>query len=115
MTGSYKRSLEGNVVLNNGLFSNRVKRWTPYRFCEEKGNYQFHFRYGPAHSNTKAQGKIQKEDNAYLHSIPYTNIKIHCFIIDHNHPLYTPSLLESLLLTKYLKDTNTLPIANNKL
>jgi len=115
MTGTFRRIANGTVEFNNGLLNDRPERWTPYRFSEQQGNFQFHFRYGPFSNNTSEQYQIRNEDHAYTHSIPYNNLIIHCFVIDSTHPTHTPKSIESLLITKYIKETGTLPAANNSL
>jgi hypothetical protein len=115
-TGTFKRNSNGIVKLNNGNFNQRANRWTPYKFCSKEGNFMFHFRYGPLFSNNEKQRKIQNDDNAYFNSIPYSRIIIHCFQVDETHPIYTSTLLESLILSKYLKTTDhNLPVGNNEL
>lgn len=117
MTGKFQKNSEGKLVFNNASFKSRAKRWTPYRFCEtERDNeMKFHFRFAPKESKTSLQGQIKHEKDAYKFAIPYTKIEIHCFKINENHSEYSPILLESLLLTKYLKANGELPTANNSL
>lgn len=116
MTGKFSNK-NGVVHFNEASFKTRGKRWTPYRFCEEEYDLEmkFHFRYGPKESNTTKQGQIKYFSDAYNYSVSYINLEIHCFHINAEHSIYSPILLESLLLTKYLKATGTLPIANNAL
>jgi len=118
MTGKYKRVNEDEVVFNSGTFEKRNLRWTPYRFCEsvKDGEHQFSFRFGPLESNVVKQSKIKYQDNAYRKTIPYSELKIHCFHVSDNHrEYYTPELLEKEILTKYLKSSGNLPPANNEL
>ena len=118
MTGKYKRVNEDEVVFNSGTFEKRNLRWTPYRFCEsvKDGEHQFSFRFGPLESNLDKQSKIKYEENAYRKTIPYSELKIHCFHVSDNHrEYYTPELLEKEILTKYLKSSGNLPPANNEL
>lgn len=117
MTGKFQNNSEGKLIFNNASFNSRTKRWTPYRFCEtERDNeMKFHFRFAPKESKTSLQGQIKHEKDAYKFAIPYTKIEIHCFKINENHSEYSPILLESLLLTKYLKANGELPTANNSL
>ena len=106
MTGKYKRVNEDKVVFNSGSFDKRKGRWTPYRFCEsvKDGKNQFSFRFGPKESTVAKQSKIKHQDNAYNKTIPYSEIKVHCFHVSDNHrEYYTPELLEKEILTKYLK------------
>ena len=117
MTGKYKRVNEDEVSFNSGSFEKRNSRWTPYRFCEsvKDGENQFSFRFGPLESYIK-QSKIKYQDNAYSKTIPYSELKIHCFHVSDNHrEYYTPELLEKEILTKYLKSSGNLPPANNEL
>ena len=118
MTGKYKRVNEDEVVFNSGSFEKRNLRWTPYRFCEsvKDGEHQFSCRFGPLESNLDKQSKIKYEENAYMKTIPYSELKIHCFHVSDNHrEYYTPELLEKEILTKYLKSSGNLPPANNEL
>ena len=118
MTGKYKRVNEDDVVFNSGSFEKRNSRWTPYRFCEsvKDGERRFSFRFGPLESNVDKQSKIKYEENAYMKTIPYSELKIHCFHVSDNHrEYYTPELLEKEILTKYLKSSGNLPPANNEL
>lgn len=120
MTGKYSRNKENDKVsFNKALFKSRQGRSTPYRFCQskkDKGNkYEFYFRYGPDISNVDKQSKIKYDLDAYKASIPYTELEIHCFHLNDDHEEYTPILLESILLTKYIKSKGTLPPANNSL
>ena len=117
MTGKFLKNSNGELKYNNASFKSRISRWTPYRFCEnEKDNLmKFHFRFGPKETKTSLQGQIKYDFDAYQVSIHYKKIEIHCFHINSNNFEYTPVLLESLLLTKYLKITGNLPPANNSL
>lgn len=117
MTGKFVRNSSGQVNFIESSFQKRASRWTPYRFCESQrdGNYKYHFRYGPLKKNTSEQSRIKYEDNAYTNSLAYTDIEIHCFCINSDHDFYSPALLESELLTAYLKNKGNLPPANNSL
>ena len=118
MTGKYKRVNEDEVDFNSGSFKKRNLRWTPYRFCEsvKDGKYKFSFRFGPSESTVAEQSKIKYQDNAYNKTIPYSELKVHCFHVSDNHiEFYTPELLEKEILTKYLKSSGNLPPANNEL
>jgi hypothetical protein len=117
MTGKFQKKSNGELVFNKASFNSRVNRWTPYRFCENEkdGNMKHHFRFGPKESKTSLQAQIKYDSDAYQTSIPYDKLEIHCFSIDENNPIYSPVLLESILLTKYLKTTGKLPPANNSL
>ena len=53
--------------------------------------------------------------DGYSTSIPYEKIRIDFFVIDDWNDRYTPALVESMLLTSYLKEFKTLPPANNSL
>jgi hypothetical protein len=116
-TGKFKRNKEGKVELNGGTFNQRVYRWTPYRFCKSNkdGKYKDTLRYGPKFPNVNIQGKHKYDEDAYSHAVPYNELVIHRFNIPSDHPKYTGSYIESTLLTSYLKDTGTLPPANNSL
>lgn len=117
MTGKFIKKSDGSITFKNKSFDSRKNRYTPYRFCESKKdhNKRYHFKYEPKESNTNKQAKIKYSEDAYKFSIPYTEIEIHCFHINSEHPEYTPVLLESLLLTKYLKTYGRLPPANKSL
>lgn len=118
MTGKFKRTNDDEIIFNSGSFKTRNSRWTPYRFCEstKDGKYQFSFRYGPKESNGNQQLKIKYQDDAYTKTIPYHQLKVHCFHVSDNHrEYYTPELLEKEILTKYLKSSGNLPPANNEL
>ena len=116
MTGKFKRNKKNEIVFNSGTFYKRKSRWTPYRFCETErdGENYFSFRYGPKYK-LKEQGRRKYELDAYRETIEYSKLTIHCFLISANHNDYTPELLEKEMLTKYLKYTGTLPLANNEL
>ena len=118
MTGKFNRVNEDKVSFNSGSFEKRASRYTPYRFCQDgkDGKYQFSFRFGPLESNAKKQSVIKHQDNAYTKTIPYSELKVHCFHVSDNHrEYYTPELLEKEILTKYLKSSGNLPPANNEL
>ena len=117
MTGKFKRTNPGAISFNKALFKNRVSRWTPYRFCDSEldNALRYSFRYGPKTSNSDKQSKIKYDLDAYHTTVPYTELEIHCFHINSNHEEYTPILLESFFLTKYLKSNGSLPPANNEL
>lgn len=66
--------------------------------------------------NTRKQAEIKYKDNAYENTIPYTQIRIHCFYVSGEYTEdYTPELLEKEILTMYLKCSGNLPQANNEL
>ena len=113
---SIPRSKKNEIVFNSGTFDKRKSRWTPYRFCEDErdGENYFSFKYGPKYK-LKEQGRRKYEPDAYRETIEYSKLTIHCFLISANHNDYTPELLEKEMLTKYLKYTGTLPLANNEL
>jgi len=118
MTGKYKRVDKEQVVFNSGSFDKRDYRYTPYRFCESlnDGKNRFTFRYGPKGSSANEQSKIKYEEGSYEETIPYSELKIHCFyVLDDYREVYTPELLEKEILTKYLKSSGNLPPANNEL
>lgn len=115
--GTFKRDETGIVRMNLSTFVSQKSRWTPYRFAESKkdGEFHRHFRFGPKEKNTDKQRKIMHEKDAYSTSIPYDKISIDFFVIDEWNDRYTPALVESMLLTSFLKEFNTLPPANNSL
>ena len=119
MTGKFNRVNKEKVIFNSQTFDKRDERYTPYRFCEsvkENDNIRFSFRYGPNGKNGSEQSKIKHQEDAYNQTIPYSELKIHCFHISDNHmEYYTPELLEKEILTKYLKSSGNLPPANNEL
>jgi hypothetical protein len=105
------------IVYGGGYFHPRADRWTPYRFCEDNQNdieFLYFFRYRPTYP-VNQQNAARFNNDAYEFSIPYPEILIQCFIIEANHATYSPILLESEILTKYLKSFNTLPFANKEL
>ena len=115
--GTYKRQPNGLVELNGSTFKARTLRWTPYRFCEsgQDGEFKLHFRFGPKLSNVNEQAKIKQDADAYREAIPYSSLRVDCFVINPADPQTSPALLESQILTAYLQEFNTLPIANNEL
>jgi len=115
--GTYKRQPDGLVGLNGSTFKARTLRWTPYRFCEsvQDGEFKLHFRFGPKLSNVNEQAKIKYDADAYRETIPYSSLRVDCFVINPADPQTSPALLESQILTTYLQEFNTLPIANNEL
>lgn len=118
LTGKYIRSKVDDMILfKPGSFRKRAQRWTPYRFCESKKDnvYKYQFRYGPKHSNGTTQGKHKYDLDAYKVSLHYKFIEIHCFEVNERNLEYTPVLLESEILSKYLIDNSNLPPANNAL
>lgn len=119
MTGKFNRVNKEKVIFNSQTFDKRDERYTPYRFCEsvkENDNIRFSFRYGPNGKNGSEQSKIKHQEDAYNQTIPYSELKIHCFHVSDNHrDYYTPELLEKEILTKYLKSSGNLPPANNEL
>lgn len=116
MTGKFKRQDDG-VRFNNSDFKSRATRWTPYRFCEneESGKFLWHFRYGPKVKNVQEQNNIKYQNDAYQSAVAYKNLRVDCFIVNEDHPTYSPALLEAELLTAYLKERGDLPPANNEL
>ena len=79
--------------------------------------FKFTFRFGPKYTNAKEQNKNKYERDAYKSYVLYKNLIIvlfdlSCFIKENK---YTPTLIESLILTKYSIETKTLPPANNEL
>ena len=117
MTGKFSRDDQGRIVFNSGSFDKRKGRWTPYRFCESPrdGENQFTFRWGPIEKSVSKQREIMYEKRAYREALSYLDIRIHCFVISHDHDTYTPELLEKEILTRYLKASGDLPPANNEL
>jgi len=117
MCGTFNRDDAGAVSMNKSTFPDRKGRWTPYRFAESEkdGDFRRHFRFGPKEKNTDKQRKIMHENDAYSTSIPYGGISIDFFVIDEWNDRYTPALVESMLLTSYIKEFKTLPPANNSL
>jgi hypothetical protein len=118
MTGKFIRS-KGNISANNGRFSSRKVRWTPYYFSEDSSATAFNeFRYGPKYSNSNTQRINKLEQGAYANSIAYDFLELNFFIFQPNPKdnfSYSPSSLESTLLTAYLLSNNDLPPANNEL
>jgi hypothetical protein len=118
LTGKYKRGECGKKAqLNDGRFKKRSGRWTPYRFCESKKDHEdirFSFRYGPKFNNVKEQGRHKYDNDAYRTTIPYNQLLIVTLDLTGNMK-YSPALLESLILTRYLAETGDLPPANNEL
>ena len=117
MTGKYSRNSTGKIDFNRQSFKERTQRWTPYRFCEGKKDIEmkYFFRYNPKYSKTSIQAKNKYNFDAYRDSIAYQELEIHCFHINSDHDLYSPILMESELLTSYLKSYNDLPPANRSL
>ena len=121
LTGKFKKDLNGELILNQGQFSKRATRWTPYRFCEspKDGEYQYSFRFNPKFSNVNDQYKVRHQVDAYSTTLFYKDgLLIDFFIfsesLDKNNG-YTPASLEAELLSKYLIETRNLPPANNSL
>lgn len=116
MTGKFNRN-DKKIVFNSGTFDKRHDRYTPYRFCESKKDKSnvYYFRYGPKKDTQKEQGKSKYDPDAYDISIKYSELTIHCFLISEYDDIYTPELLEKIILTKYLKYSGDLPPANNEL
>ncbi|MHA8100720.1 hypothetical protein PQG46_02675 [Aquirufa nivalisilvae] len=118
MTGKFSRNKNGKIDFNKAQLKSRVNRWTPYRFAENEkdSKYKYFFRYGPKLSSTNDQKNIMFDNDAYKNNVPYSDIIVHCFIISESHEEFSPTLLESLILNKYLKlFNNDLPPANNSL
>jgi hypothetical protein len=123
IAGKLKRNLfndQNKVSFNNSTFKERKSRYTPYRFCEtnkEHDEFKFTFRFGPKYTNGIEQNKNKYERDAYKSYVLYKNLIIvlfdlSCFTKENK---YTPTLIESLILTKYWIETKTLPPANNEL
>lgn len=117
MCGTFNRDDAGAVRMNQSTFPDRKRRWTPYRFAESTKDDQFryHFRFGPKEKDTRKQGLLMNHRDGYSTSIPYEKISIDFFVIEDWNDRYTPALVESMLLTSYLKEFKTLPPANNSL
>lgn len=114
MTGKIKKDIGGGYAINEGNFSKRKDRYTPY-FFQEIQNDTFSFRFGPKHSKGSIQSKIRLEIDAYSETIPYENLRVDFFTFSSNveeNYGYTPSLLEAELLSKYLIENKSLPPAN---
>ena len=108
---------DGEIILNSGSFSHRSSRFTPYRFCDstkDSDDFRFTFRYGPKYSKTNIQGKHKYDDDSYKNTVAYSDLVIATFNVAHMKD-YTPTYLESLVLTKYLAEEGNLPPANNEL
>ena len=117
LTGKYKRTGQGKAQLNDGNFKKRSFRYTPYRFCESKKDREdlrFSFRYGPKYTTSREQEKHKYDVDAYHKKIPYNELVIVTLDLTGNTK-YSPALLESLILTRYLEETGDLPRANNEL
>ena len=115
LTGKYERGECGKAQLNDGRFKKRSGRWTPYRFCESEKDHEdfrFSFRYGPKYGSEQARHK--HDSDAYRNTIPYNQLLIVTLDLTGNTE-YSPALLESLILTRYLAETGDLPPANNEL
>ena len=115
LTGKRKRDKSGKLAKNSGSFKSRSTRWTPYRFCESKEDHEdfrFSFRYGPKYGSEQARHK--HDSDAYRNTIPYNQLLIVTLELTGNTK-YSPALLESLILTRYLAETGDLPPANNEL
>jgi regulatory protein YycI of two-component signal transduction system YycFG len=118
MTGKFSRTKNGKIDFNKAQLKSRVNRWTPYRFAESEkdSKFKYFFRYGPKLSSTNEQKNIMFDNDAYKESVSYSELILHCFLVSENHKEYSPTLLESLILNKYLKlFNNDLPPANNSL
>ena len=118
LTGKFIRSKDDSITIFKGAtFKSRTNRWTPYRFCENKKDtdYKFHFRFGPKYSNVAIQSKAKFDSDSYREAIPYRSLMIHCFEVDEKNSEYSPILLESEILTRYLKTFGDLQVANNSL
>lgn len=114
LAGTFK-SYDSDKAEITGNFTERRSRYTPYKFCDrDNPRYKFHFRYGCNYSG-EDRSKMQNSDDAYQVSIPYDNLIIHCFHIGSEHKTLTPRLLEVKLLTKFLKENQGLPPANQEL
>ena len=123
IAGKLKRELhneQNKVSFNNSTFNERKIRYTPYRFCESKkehDEFKFTFRFGPKYTKGEEQNKNKYKRNAYKSYVPYKNLVIVLFNLRFfkQENKYTPTLIESLILTKYWIQTKTLPPANNEL
>jgi len=118
LTGKFVRPRDQSItIFKDATFKSRTKRWTPYRFCESKKDtdFKFYFRFGPKYSKVAIQSKVKFDSDSYRESIPYRSLRIHCFEVDGKNSEYSPILLESEILTRYLKTFGDLPIANNSL
>lgn len=121
LTGKFNKDLNGELILNQGQFSKRAMRWTPYRFCEspKDGEYQYSFRFNPKFSNVNDQYKVRHQSDAYSKTLFYKDGLLIDFFkfnesLDENYG-YTPASLEAELLSKFLIETRNLPPANNSL
>ena len=115
LTGKRKRDKNGALGDHSRSFKDRTARWTPYRFCESKKDHEdfrFSFRYGTEYGSEQRQHKYQVD--AYRNTIPYNQLVIITLDLT-NNTKYSPALLESLILTRYLSETGDLPPANNEL
>ncbi len=119
LTGKYKRNKEGKVVIGSGRFKHRPIRWTPYRLFqsnEDPKDTKFSFCYKQKYSSkTLAQKKKDKtlSANDYECQLKYDRLQILTFDLG-NSKKYTPSLLESLILSNYYFSTGNMPPANNE-
>lgn len=116
LTGKYIRDDLGKVSLGGGNFSKRKNRYTPYRFCESQHDhscFKYSFRYGPRYKGQEQDAKKYEVD-AYQNSVSYNDLII-LTINTSKLKDYSPSLLESLILTRYLFSIGDLPPANNQL
>ena len=117
LTGRYSRDENGDMAQPRNSFQNKATRWTPYRFCEspqDTSDHKFSFRFGPKYSKTADQNRHKYERDAYSQTIPYKELIVLTFDLTNNKE-YSPALLESEILTRYLFETGTLPPANNSL
>lgn len=114
-TGKYKRKDNGDIEINDGAFSKRTHRWTPYRFCESPKDIhnRYELRFGPKFASEE-QRKKRFDPNAYFSKIPYCELLIATFNLKY-YKIYTPATLEALILNEYLKEDSKLPPANNQL
>lgn len=76
-------------------------------------NYNF---YWPRLTSVNQQAKIKYDEDAYSESIPLSQLVIHCFLLDSLESGYSPALLETEILTRYVQSNNgDLPQAKSKL
>ncbi len=114
-TGKYKRNDNGDIEINDGTFSKRKYRWTPYRFCESPMDNlnKYELRFGPKFESKK-QRKKRFDPNSYFYRMPYCELLIATFNVKY-YKSYTPATLEALILNEYFKEEAKLPPANNQL
>lgn len=111
-TGKFKATAPGKVELNSGSLEQRLQRSTPYCF-QRKGPYENHFEYGP----NFGVNQITKESHKarYQQHLPLGEIEVVTFSTAGIETEISPAFLESLLLTAYLANEDSLPPANQEL